>query len=226
MLARCIQRTRWWLLSGVLVLLPASALAQTGIIAGVVRDTSGAVMPGVTVEAASPALIEKVRSAISDGAGQYKIVDLTPGTYTITFALTGFNTIKREGIELSAGFTATVNADLRVGSLEETVTVSGQSPVVDVQNTRQQTTMTRDVSDAIPAAKSPQSFAVLVPGVIAATATAPSAQDVGDTVSDRLPALIVHGSRSQEMPTLYDGMRVNNMNATPGGSHLMWSQNA
>ena len=110
--------------------------------------------------------------------------------------------------------------------MEETITVSGASPVVDVQNTRQLTTMTRDVIDSIPAAKSPQSFAVLVPGVIASTATAPSAQDVGGTVSDRLPALIVHGSRSQEMPTLYDGMRVNNMNATPGGSHLMWSQNA
>jgi len=209
-----------------LLLLPALAMAQTGIIAGVVKDTSGAVMPGVNVEAASPALIEKVRAAVTDTAGQYKVVDLPPGTYTVTFTLVGFNAVKREGVELSAGFTANVNADLRVGTLEETITVSGQSPVIDVQNTRQQTTMARDVIDAIPAAKSPQSFAVLVPGVIAATATAPSAQDVGGTVSDRLPALIVHGSRSQEMPTLYDGMRVNNMNATPGGSHLMWSQNA
>jgi len=209
-----------------LLALPIVAAAQTGTIAGVVKDTSGAVMPGVTVEASSPDLIEKVRTSVTDSAGQFKIVDLRPGTYAVTFSLTGFNTIKREGIDLSAGFTATVNADLRVGSLEETITVSGLTPVVDVQNTRQQTVMTRDVIDAIPAAKSPQSFAVLVPGVIAATATAPSAQDVGGTVSDRLPALIVHGSRSQEMPTLYDGMRVNNMNATPGGSHLMWSQNA
>ena len=183
-------------------------------------------MPGVTVEATSPVLIERVRSSTTDNAGQYKVVNLPPGRYTVTFSLTGFNSVKREGIDLSAGFTATVNGDLRVGSLEETITVSGASPVVDVQNTRQQTTMTREVIDSIPAAKSPQSFAVLVPGVIAATATAPSAQDVGGTVSDRLPALIVHGSRSQEMATLYDGMRVNNMNATPGGSHLMWSQNA
>ena len=213
-------------IAAAVALVPAVASAQTGIIAGVVKDASGAVMPGVTVEAASPALIERVRTAVTDGAGQYKIVDLTPGTYTVTFGLAGFSTVKRDGIELSAGFTASVNADLRVGALEETLTVTGASPVVDVQNTRQQTVMGRDIIDAIPAAKSPQSFAVLVPGVIAATATAPSAQDVGGTVSDRLGALIVHGSRSQEMPTLYDGMRVNNMNATPGGSHLMWSQNA
>ena len=213
-------------LAAIVALVPAVASAQTGVIAGVVKDASGAVMPGVTVEAASPALIERVRTAVTDGSGQYKIVDLTPGSYAVTFTLPGFSTVKRDGIELSAGFTASVNADLRVGALEETLTVTGATPVVDVQNTRQQTVMNRDIIDAIPAAKSPQSFAVLVPGVIAATATAPSAQDVGGTVSDRLGALIVHGSRSQEMPTLYDGMRVNNMNATPGGSHLMWSQNA
>jgi hypothetical protein len=208
-----------------MMLLPAMAFAQTGTIAGVVRDTSGAVMPGVTVEATSPVLIEKVRTASTDGSGQYKIVDLPPGAYVVTFTLTGFNTVKRDGISLSGDFTATVNADLRVGQLEETVTVSGAAPMVDVQNTREQTNINRDVIDSMPVAKSPQSFAVMVPGVIVATATAPSAQDVGGTVSDRLPALIVHGSRSQEMPTLYDGMRVNNMNATPGGSHLMWSQN-
>src|SRR6266404_777816 len=122
-----------------MVLLPALGLAQTGIIAGLVKDTSGAVMPGVTVEAASPALIEKVRTAVTDGSGQYKIVDLVPGTYTVTFTLAGFNTAKREGIALSAGFTASVDGELRVGALEETITVSGQSPLIDVQNTREQT---------------------------------------------------------------------------------------
>src|SRR5438093_10970631 len=108
------------------LLVPAYASAQAASgIAGVVKDASGAVMPGVTVEAASDALIEKVRSVVSDEAGQYKIVDLRPGVYTVTFTLSGFSTIKREGIELSAGFTAAVNADMRVGSLEETITVSG-----------------------------------------------------------------------------------------------------
>ena len=105
-----------------LLLIPAAAWAQSAI-AGVVKDTTGAVMPGVTVEAASPALIEKVRSVVTDGQGQYKIVDLRPGVYAITFTLPGFNTVKRDAVELPSNFTATINADLRVGALEETVTV-------------------------------------------------------------------------------------------------------
>src|SRR6187397_1782298 len=106
--------------------LPAVVFAQ-GTIAGVVRDASGAVLPGATVEAASPVLIEKVRSVASDATGQYRIVDLRPGTYTVTFTLPGFSTYKREGIELSGSFVATVNADLKVGALAETITVSGET---------------------------------------------------------------------------------------------------
>src|SRR6266581_4430678 len=151
------------------VLLSSAAWAQQASnIAGVVRDTSGAVLPGVTVEAASPALIEKVLTVITDGEGQFKIVDLRPGTYAVTFTLVGFSTVKRDGIDLSAGFTATVNAELRVGTVEETITVSGQSPLVDVQNTRQQTVVNRDVMDSIPTGRTPAAYAVLVPGVIAA----------------------------------------------------------
>src|SRR5215510_8969808 len=129
------------------VLLFPSALGaqQSAGIAGTVRDTSGGVIPGVTVEAASPALIEKVRTVVSDGEGRYNIVDLRPGTYTVTFTLTGFNTVKREGIELTTGFTANVNAEMRVGALEETVTVTGASPLVDVQNVRQQTVVTDEL---------------------------------------------------------------------------------
>src|SRR5688572_25080692 len=92
-------------------------------ISGQVKDTTGAIMPGVTVEAASPALIEKVRTVVSDGQGRFNIVDLRPGVYTVTFTLPGFATVRREGIELASGFTATVNADLRVGGVEETITV-------------------------------------------------------------------------------------------------------
>src|SRR3982074_1418775 len=112
--------------AGVLLLGFASgAFAQAAAsIAGTVRDTSGAVLPGVTVEAASPALIEKVRTVVTDGGGQYKIEELRPGTYVVTFTLPGFSTVKREGIELTTGFTATVNADMKVGSLQETITVS------------------------------------------------------------------------------------------------------
>jgi hypothetical protein len=105
------------------ILLPSAAYAQASI-AGVARDASGAVLPGVTVEAASPALIEKVRSVVSDGSGQYRIVNLRPGTYSVTFTLTGFNTVKRDGIELAGAVTATVNADMRVGGVEETILVT------------------------------------------------------------------------------------------------------
>src|SRR5262245_58308258 len=106
------------------VFVPTLVFAQASI-TGTVKDSSGGVLPGVTVEASSPALIEKVRTVVSDGSGQYRIVDLRPGTYTVTFTLPGFNTFKRDGIELTGALTATVNADLRVGALEETVTVSG-----------------------------------------------------------------------------------------------------
>ena len=114
-----------------LVLAPAAAFAQASI-TGVVRDASGAVLPGVTVEAASPALIEKIRTVVTGIDGQYRIVDLRPGAYTVTFTLTGFSTVRREGLELSGSLTATIDADMRVGGVEETITVTGETPLVDV----------------------------------------------------------------------------------------------
>src|SRR5512138_1247117 len=122
------------------LLVPTLVHAQA-VIAGTIKDASGAVLPGVTVEASSPALIEKVRSAVSDGTGQYRIEDLRPGTYKVTFTLPGFSTFQREGIELTGSFTATVNADMRVGALQETVTVTGESPIVDTQSARRETTL-------------------------------------------------------------------------------------
>src|SRR5712691_1906998 len=130
--------------------LPVPVLAQTalsGAIAGEVKDTTGALLPGVTVEATSPALIEKVRTAVTDTQGRYQIVELRPGPYVVTFTLTGFNTVRREGIDLSAGFTANVSVDMPVGSLEETITVTGASPVVDTQNVRSQNVFTRELLD-------------------------------------------------------------------------------
>src|SRR5215831_14920488 len=115
-----------------LLLVPGVTWAQSNI-AGIVRDASGAVLPGVTVEAASPALIEKVRTVVTDTTGNYKLLDLRPGVYSVTFSLTGFSTVRRDGIELPAAFTAQVNVELQVGALEETITVSGASPLVDVQ---------------------------------------------------------------------------------------------
>jgi hypothetical protein len=191
-------------IAAVLVIASAASAQSGSSIAGVVKDTTGAIMPGVTVEASSPALIEKVRSAVTDAAGQYKIVNVVPGTYTVTFTLTGFNTIRREGIELTAAFTANVNADLKVGSLEETITVSGQAPTVDVQNVTQQSVITRDILNAIPAGmKSTGQIGVLIPGVTA------TSQDVGGTQFSAV-GLAIHGSRLNEQASLYDGMPFNN----------------
>src|SRR5688500_19250791 len=131
-----IQRvTRVGVIVASVLLAPVAAWAQSSI-TGVVRDTSGGILPGVTVEAASPVLIEKVRSVVSDESGVYRIVDLRPGTYTVTFTLPGFQTLRRDGVVLPSEFTATVNADMTVGQLEETITVTGEAPVVDIRSSR------------------------------------------------------------------------------------------
>jgi hypothetical protein len=192
-----------------LVLVPVAAYAQASI-AGVVRDTSGAVLPGVTVEAASPALIEKVRSVVTDGTGQYRVVDLRPGTYSVTFTLPGFNTFKRDGIELAGAFNATVNADMRVGSLEETVTVTGDAPVVDIQSVTQQVTLGKDVLDAIPAGRNQHNFASLVPGMTGGV-------DYGGTSNLVLNTLSIHGSRADDQRVMIDGMSIS---ATSGNGQL------
>ena len=146
------------------LVIPRAVFAQASI-AGVVKDTSGAVLPGVSVEAASPELIEKTRSAVTDGTGQYRIENLRPGTYSVTFTLSGFSATKREGIELTGSFTASVNADMRVGAVAETITVTGETPVVDVQNAKSQTVLSKDVLNAIPTAGSYNAVLVLVPGL-------------------------------------------------------------
>src|SRR5580765_5970808 len=121
----------------VVLLLPATVFAQATL-TGTVHDASGGVLPGVTVEAASPALIEKIKTAVTDGTGQYRIIDLRPGTYTLTFTLPGFNTIKRENIELSGTQVATIPMEMKVGGVEETITGTGETPVVDVQSAKRQ----------------------------------------------------------------------------------------
>src|SRR5258705_1557604 len=131
------------------VFLPAAAHAQSSI-AGVVKDATGAVLPGVTVEASSPALIEKTRAVISDDSGQFKIVDLRPGVYAVVFTLQGFNTFRREGITLTANATATVNGEMKVGSIEESITVTGEAPLVDVQNAGRSQVVNREMLDTIP----------------------------------------------------------------------------
>ena len=156
-------------------LFPAAAAAQEtqNSITGVARDASGAVLPGVTVEAASPALIEKTRTTVTDGTGQYRIVNLQSGTYTVTFTLTGFNTYKREGIELAGAFVATINADLKVGDLAETITVTGETPIVDVQSAKRVRTLDNELVQSLPTAKGYASVMLLIPSMITERAAAP-----------------------------------------------------
>jgi carboxypeptidase family protein len=141
---------------GTTVCLPASpgpgrAQGTGGGIGGVVKDGSGGVLPGgVTVEASSPVLIEKVRTVLTDDQAQYKLLDLLPGTYSVTFSLAGFSTIKRDGIELTSNFTAPVNVEMRVGALEETINVSGQAPVVDTQNVVHERVVSREQLFTLP----------------------------------------------------------------------------
>ena len=200
------------------VLLAGSAWAQQASgIAGVVKDTSGAVMPGVTVEAASPALIEKVRTVVSDADGRYNITPLQPGTYGVTFTLPGFRTIRREGIALTSGFTATVNAELQVGALEETVTVTGASPLVDTQNVKQQSVVSADLLASLPSgAKSFMGIARMVPGMSGGTDSGGAA---GLYAANAAQAATVHGKAGGKMA--YDNMQVDNLAFGANLSYIM-----
>ena len=187
------------------ILAPAVAYAQASI-AGVVRDASGAVLPGVTVEAASPALIERTRSVATDGNGLFRIVDLRPGEYTVTFTLAGFSTIKREGIVLQGSVTATVNADMRVGGVEETITVSGAAPVVDVQSVQQQRVLSKEVIDTLPTGRTTLNVATLIPGMQLSTTFSGEGQDVGGNTGEVQQTLSIHGSRGGDMRRMLDGL--------------------
>ena len=188
------------------VLLPSAVLAQA-VIAGTIKDSSGAVLPGVSVEVASPALIEKVRSAVTDGTGQYRVEDLRPGIYTVTFTLQGFNSFRREGVELTGQFTATINGELKVGAVSETVTVTGESPVVDIQSARREMTLNNDVLKAIPTARSYGAIVSVVPGVNT------NLNDVvTGTATTQFP---IHGGRNNEGRLTIDGLNIGN---PPGGN--------
>ena len=150
------------------LLLPALASAQAAI-TGVVQDPSGGVLPGVTVEASSPALIEKVRTGVTDGNGRFQIVDLRPGLYRVTFTLTGFSTVVRDGIELTGSAVVRVDADLRVGTVQETVTVTGEAPTVDVQTVTRQQVLSADMIDALPTARNYLTLARMIPGTVGAS---------------------------------------------------------
>jgi hypothetical protein len=217
-----IRRTRLYgvLLIATILCGASSVAAQSAAgIAGVVKDATGGVLPGVTVEASSPALLEKVRTAVTDGQGVYSFTDLRPGTYTVTFTLTGFNAIRRDGIELTTSFTATVNVEMAAGNIQETITVSGQASTVDVTNVVQQKAFTRETLEALPVgSKSWSAVAVLVPGV-----RLTGAQNVGGTGASNATAAI-HGGAGAEAIMLLDGMRYNQGNGF-GGVRNAYNEN-
>ena len=196
------MRCRLLLVIALPLLAPSWALAQ-GSITGTARDSSGGVLPGVTVEASSDVLIEKVRTAVTDGNGQYRIVDLRAGTYVVTFTLPGFNAFRRSGVVIEGAFTATVNADMKVGELQETITVTSESPIVDVQSIRRQVTIDSDTISAIPASKSYASLMQLMPNTVTQAGGAMDTQVV--------PGMVVFGGaggRSNEGRLNLDGISV------------------
>jgi Carboxypeptidase regulatory-like domain len=206
----------------VVLLVPAVGAAQTSSIAGTVKDLSGAVLPGVTVEASSPVLIEKARTGVTDGSGLYRVENLRPGTYLVTFTLPGFSTVKREGIELTSDFTATVNAELKVGALEETITVTGESPVVDTQSITQRTVMTREVLDAIPSGRNIQAIGIMIPGTsLSLGGGGALSRDVGGSAGMQQSPLILRGS-TDAVQTI-EGMRLNNLEANGAYSGVYWN---
>ena len=168
----------------------AQGAAGSGTIAGVVKDPSGAVLPGVTVEAESPALIEKSRTVVTDGEGRYRVTDLRPGVYAVSFTLAGFKAVRREGIALTTGFTATVNGELSVGDVAETITVSGAAPLVDVQGSVQQQVIPRETLQAVPLGKHSGAVAAMVPSAI----VSPVNIDVGGTRAENAQSFTIHNS--------------------------------
>jgi hypothetical protein len=208
------QRSRGCLVVALVSLLLPSAVYAQAAITGVVRDASGAVLPGATVEAASPVLIEKVRSVTTDTTGQYRIVDLRPGIYSVTVSLPGFTTVKREGIELSGNFVATVNADMRIGALEETITVTGESPTVDVQSTRSQQIIDKDVLAAIPSSRNVNGIQAIIPGMTTA------GDDGGIAGTMQGGAAAIHGGRTNDSRIYADGINMGWAGSNGGGGQM------
>ena len=189
-----------------LACLATSAHAQSAV-AGTVRDSSGAVLPGVTVEAASPVLIEKVRTSSTDGTGQYRITDLLPGTYTLSFSLSGFATVRREEIALTGSGVTTINAEMRVGNVTETLTIRGETPVVDIQTTKRQEVLTSDVVRAIPATRGYNGILAMIPSVN--TSAFFNAGEQNNTqLSPSMTIFTSHGGRGNEGRVQVDGLNV------------------
>src|SRR5262245_12065076 len=220
------MRLRWFqvlsiqlaAIAALLGLLPSPARAQaTASITGGGTDASSAVLPGVTVEASSPALIEKVRTVVTDGAGQYRIEQLRGGVYSVSFTLPGFNTVKRDGLELSGSFAASVNAEMRVGAVEETVTVTGETPIVDIQRSNRKRVINQELLEAIPTGRTPQVAAFMIPGVNLNNV------DVGGTniINTTGGSMSIHGGAVGDTRILIDGITTANAEGTGWSSNML-----
>ena len=196
-------------------LLPATAQAQTTL-AGTVRDTSGLILPGVTIEAISPALIEKVRSAVTDTSGQYRITDLPPGTYSVTYTLTGFSRVVREGLSLSGSGVISVDVELRVGGLQETITVTGDAPVVDVQSTRRETVLNNEVIRTLPATRSYTGILSNIPSLM------PTGGVGAETNPGQINRFTAHGGRQNEGRITVNGLLLTEPGQGAGVSSLAY----
>jgi len=223
-----VQRNRFGVVSTTFTIFATTAFLLLGAgvasaqqIGGKITDSTDATLPGTLVEAANPALIEGVRTVTADGNGQYLIVALEPGTYTVTYSLPGFGTLIREGIELTTGFTANVDVQLTVGDIAESVTVSGQSPVVDVQNNLTRAIIDREIIDSVPTGKDFRSYALLVPGMETSNAFGTTLnQDSGGITAQTAAGLSIHGGQGRDGATALNGMDVSN--AFSGGAGQMF----
>jgi hypothetical protein len=206
--------TRQFFLFAIL-LVPVIASAQTTL-AGVVRDASGLVLPGVTVEASSAALIEKVRGTTTEASGQYRITDLPPGTYSVTYALTGFSRVVRDGLTLSGSGVVSIDIELRVGGLEETVTVTGVAPVVDVQSTRHETVLNNEVIRTLPATRSYTGILSNIPSLM------PTGGVGAETNAGQINRFTAHGGRQNEGRITVNGLLLTEPGQGAGVSSLAY----
>ncbi len=191
-----------------LLTIPAAAYAQASI-AGTVKDASGAVLPGVSVEAASPVLIEKTRSVVSDGSGNYRIENLRPGSYTVTFTLAGFSTVKRDDVSVSGSAVTTADATLRVGAVAETITVTAESPVVDTSSTGKEVVLDHDFVQNLPSSRQYFTLARMAAGTIG------GGSDVGGSsgIADVGQSLTVHGSKNVDQRIMLNGVSIMTLQA-------------
>jgi hypothetical protein len=186
---------------------PLAQAQTTGSITGVVTDASGALLPGVTITLSGERLISGNQTQVSDATGTYRFDRLVPGTYGVKFELQGFRTVDRPDVRINAAFVATINGKMEVGSVSETITVTGESPTVDVRSNVGQTVMSQEILEGIPTGRDPWSLAKLIPGVQVAT------YDVGGTQSMQQSSMSSHGSSTNDVSYNIDGATVN----WPGG---------